>query len=78
LFGADRLHFVEKYLNHDGKAELYRVSRSIPVTRQKLTFYYDFSSPWAYIASTQVERIAKQCNALIEFVPILLGALFKQ
>ena len=49
-----------------------------PIMRQKLTFYYDFSSPWSYLASTQVERVAKECNADLEFVPFLLGALFKE
>lgn len=46
--------------------------------RQKLTFYYDFSSPWSYLASTQVERIAQECNAEIEYVPILVGGLFRE
>lgn len=48
--------------------------RSTPPT---LTFYHDFASPWSYVASTQVERIAKRNGARVEYVPILLGALFK-
>ena len=42
-----------------------------------LTFYHDFASPWSYVASTQVERVARENGARVEYVPILLGALFK-
>jgi 2-hydroxychromene-2-carboxylate isomerase len=38
----------------------------------------DFSSPWSFVGATQVRRIAKECHAQLELVPILLGALFKQ
>lgn len=40
-------------------------------------FFYDFASPWAYIASTQIRRIAAAHGARVEYVPLLLGALFK-
>lgn len=43
-----------------------------------LTFYYDFSSPFAYLGATQVERVAQQAGASVVWKPILLGALFKQ
>ncbi|HEX2572431.1 MAG TPA: 2-hydroxychromene-2-carboxylate isomerase [Polyangia bacterium] len=44
---------------------------------RRLTFYYDFSSPWSYLGSTQVERVAQENGATVEWRPILLGALFK-
>jgi 2-hydroxychromene-2-carboxylate isomerase len=44
----------------------------------ELVFYYDFSSPFAYLGATQVERIAKEQSARVRWRPILLGALFKQ
>ena len=44
---------------------------------RKLTFVYDFSSPFAYLASTQVESLAADCGAEVEFFPILLGGLFR-
>jgi len=69
---------VEKSLSNGKIPEQLRLFRMKPIKRQKLTFYYDFSSPWAYLASTQVEKLAKSCNAELEFVPILLGALFKE
>lgn len=45
---------------------------------KSLTFYYDFSSPFAYLGATQVERVAAEAGASVVWKPILLGALFKQ
>ena len=42
-----------------------------------VTFYYDFSSPWSYLGSTQIERVARECGGTVEWRPFLLGALFK-
>ncbi len=36
------------------------------------------SSPFSYLASTQIERIAAEHGAQLESCPILLGALFKE
>jgi 2-hydroxychromene-2-carboxylate isomerase len=47
------------------------------MSERRLTFYYDFSSPWSYLGSTQVERVARENGAVVEWRPILLGALFK-
>lgn len=37
-------------------------------------FWFDFSSPWAYLASTRVEQVF---GASVRFRPMLLGAVFK-
>lgn len=42
-----------------------------------LDFYFDFSSPFSYLASTQVEALAKRTGATLRWHPILLGGLFK-
>ncbi|MGZ3426689.1 MAG: DsbA family protein [Polyangia bacterium] len=44
----------------------------------ELTFYYDFSSPYAYLGATQVERVAREQGARVRWRPILVGALFQQ
>ncbi len=41
-------------------------------------FFYDFSSPYAYLGSTQIERVASRNGALLRWKPFLLGALFKK
>jgi 2-hydroxychromene-2-carboxylate isomerase len=44
---------------------------------KELSFFFDFSSPFAYLASTQIEAIATRNGAALRFRPFLLGALFK-
>jgi 2-hydroxychromene-2-carboxylate isomerase len=56
------------------------VPESIITKKAKLEFWYDFSSPWAFLGWTQLERLKKAFgNALeIEMKPILVGALFRE
>src|SRR5258706_4294749 len=42
-----------------------------------LTFYFDVVCPYAYLASTQVERIARDAGAALTFRPMLLGGIFQ-
>jgi 2-hydroxychromene-2-carboxylate isomerase len=42
-----------------------------------LHFFFDFSSPFAYLASTQVEALARRTGAELVYRPFLLGGLFK-
>lgn len=44
----------------------------------KLQFWYDFSSPFAYLGSTQVEALAARTGAALTWRPMLLGAVFQQ
>ena len=39
-------------------------------------FYFDFGSPAAYLAHTQIPKIAAETGAQIDFKPILLGGGF--
>ncbi len=43
-----------------------------------LDFWFDFSSPYAYFAATQVDAIAARTGATLRWRPMLLGAVFKQ
>jgi 2-hydroxychromene-2-carboxylate isomerase len=45
---------------------------------KELVFYYDFSSPYAYLGATQVEHVAREQGARVVWRPILVGALFNQ
>lgn len=42
-----------------------------------LEFFFDFTSPYAYLASTQVEAVAERTGATLRYRPFLLGAVFK-
>jgi 2-hydroxychromene-2-carboxylate isomerase len=42
-----------------------------------LEFYYDYGSPYSYLADTQVEAIARRAGAALVRKPMLLGGVFK-
>lgn len=84
FFGSDRVHMLERALRGG--------TRSPPVPQLRLTnnnnnnnnakvssvvFVYDFSSPWSYLASTQIERVCSHGNVRLVLLPVLVGAVFK-
>ena len=44
---------------------------------QPIDFYFDFSSPYGYFASAQIDGIAARHSRTVTWHPILLGAVFK-
>lgn len=42
-----------------------------------LEFYFDYGSPYSYLADTQVEAIARRTGATLVRKPMLLGGVFK-
>ncbi|MBI1892104.1 MAG: 2-hydroxychromene-2-carboxylate isomerase [Burkholderiales bacterium] len=40
-------------------------------------FYFDFSSPYGYFASTRIEALAEKHGRIVRWHPILLGVVFK-
>jgi 2-hydroxychromene-2-carboxylate isomerase len=40
-------------------------------------FYFDFTSPYSYLASTQLDALAARTAATIDYVPVLLGGILK-
>ena len=42
-----------------------------------LEFFYDFVSPYSYLASTQVEALAARTGAALRWRPFLLGGVLK-
>jgi 2-hydroxychromene-2-carboxylate isomerase len=44
---------------------------------QPLEFYFDFSSPYGYLASEKIDSIASRFNRDAAWRPILLGVIFK-
>ena len=45
--------------------------------RKQLEFFFDFGSPTAYLAYTQLPQIASEYQAQIYWRPMLLGGVFK-
>lgn len=48
-----------------------------PTASATVRFFHDVSSPFSYLASTQIARVCEAAGATLERVPILLGALFR-
>ena len=44
---------------------------------KNIEFYFDFGSPTAYLAYTQLQLIAEKNKINLEYYPILLGGVFK-
>lgn len=92
FWGQDRMHFVEATLLQPNShwARVPSLKTLIPrckphttpqqaPTKTKLEFWYDFSSPWAFLGYTQLARLQRQFPALqIEMKPFLLGILFRE
>jgi len=44
---------------------------------KELDFWFDYSCPYAYLGSTQVEALARRTGAELTFRPMLLGGVFR-
>ena len=42
-----------------------------------IEFYFDFSSPYGYLASQKIEALAAKHGRTVNWHPVLLGAIFK-
>lgn len=80
IFGQDRMHFLDQALRGTlGQQVTYAApSDAAPSPGRELLFYFDFSSPFTYLAATQIERVAAERGARLAWRPILLGGLFKE
>ena len=43
-----------------------------------IEFYFDFSSPYGYLASHKIDALAAKRGRAVDWRPMLLGAVFKQ
>ena len=66
-WGADRLDMVEVALGGS-------IARETGVARVPVDFYFDYSSPFAYLALTRAEQVFGEAG---RWRPILLGGLFR-
>jgi 2-hydroxychromene-2-carboxylate isomerase len=74
FWGQDRMHMVAGLPFE----EVYpRSPESKAGTMHTLEFFWDFSSPFAYLGNTQAEALAERTGAKLVSRPMLLGGLFK-
>ena len=45
---------------------------------KKIDFYFDFSSPYGYLASQMIDALAEKHGRSVDWHPMLLGVVFKQ
>lgn len=43
-----------------------------------IEFYFDFSSPYGYLAAQKIDKIGARFNRTVNWHPIMLGVIFKQ
>jgi len=48
------------------------------MTGPKIDFYFEFASPYGYLASTQIEDLGARHGREVVWHPIMLGAAFKE
>jgi len=53
-------------------------SSKVPAMANAIDFYFDFSSPYGYLASTQIDALAVRHRRVVNWRPFLIGALYKQ
>lgn len=46
-------------------------------TKAPLEFYFDFSSPYGYLAAERIDELAAQYGRKVKWRPVLLGVIFK-
>ena len=57
---------------------LKRMTRGGPRWRAPIDFYFDFSSPYGYLAAQKIEALAAKHGRTVDWHPMLLGVVFKQ
>lgn len=78
-WGTDRMFFVERALGLNRHPE--RITSPPKQGAASLTFFFDISSPWSFLAMERLNDIVASVFPVavkIEWVPILVGALFKE
>jgi len=85
LWGQDRLEFLEAVLEGwdpdagppSGPPRAVEVPPRAGPTRV-IDYWFDLSSPFAYLGATQIEALAGAAGAELRWRPALLGALFRE
>lgn len=73
------MFFVERTLGLDSDPE--RIAPTPSHGSSHLSFFFDYASPWSFLAMERMKDLlcsVQPVNVKIEWIPILLGALFKE
>jgi 2-hydroxychromene-2-carboxylate isomerase len=78
VWGQDRIGLLRRFLGEDDldlSAWIPFAGRSVADAR--VVFFHDVASPFSYLAATQIDRVAARHGAVVQWSPMLLGALFR-
>jgi 2-hydroxychromene-2-carboxylate isomerase len=75
FWGQDRLMLVEEMLA--GRAPTAELPAPPAGAGRTLQFFFDFSSPFAYLAAARAREVAERSGATLVYKPFLLGGLFR-
>ncbi|MEZ4402060.1 MAG: DsbA family protein [Kofleriaceae bacterium] len=88
LWGQDRMHWLGAVLagwDPDAGSPTTRppadpaaVAAPSPTPPPPVDFWFDYSSPFAYLGATQIEAVARAAGTTVRYRPMLLGGLFRQ
>jgi 2-hydroxychromene-2-carboxylate isomerase len=79
VWGQDRIGLLRRFLDEPDLDLSAWLGLDAPtVADSHIVFFHDVSSPFSYLASTQIDRVAARHDATVEWRPILLGALFRE
>jgi len=83
LWGQDRLEQLEAVLGgwhpSDGRPPARMPDKAAAAAGGAvIEFWFDYASPWTYLAATRIEQVAARAAAQLVWRPMLLGAVFKQ
>lgn len=51
---------------------------STPIVSTPIDFFFDFSSPYGYLAASKIDALAAKYGRTVDWRPMLLGVVFKQ
>ena len=84
FWGADRMFLVKRYLGQlnavPSRLLVHPIPKKLANQPTEVNFFFDFSSPWSYLGAYQIEEAVRSTgarNISINYIPILLGGLFK-
>jgi 2-hydroxychromene-2-carboxylate isomerase len=80
FYGQDRMFLLERALGGAGERTTHLPGWQGEASAQRprtMDFWYDFSSPFTYLASTQIPALAERLGVAVRWRPVLLGGLFK-
>ncbi|MBK6513091.1 MAG: 2-hydroxychromene-2-carboxylate isomerase [Polyangiaceae bacterium] len=77
FWGHDRLDFVERALARSDRPAPDGPPTPRPATGRVIELFFDYSSPFAYLAATQLDALERRTGATVVLKPLLLGGLFR-